>query len=133
MLYNLDGMTVEKLKSLEGFPCKGKVVFTQEGRENTTKILQMFNLFKRLESSVYAFLQTLNRQYERINNYIALLNGNGTELTDEVFSDDEETSLDYKLDIKVAHLDKEAYLNDLFFDKAIIERLIIEKLILCQL
>ena len=103
---------------------KGKVVFTQEGRENTTKILQMFNLFKRLESSVYAFLQTLNRQYERINNYIALLKGNGTELTDEVFSDDEETSLDYKLDIKVAHLDKEAYLNDLFFDKAIIERLI---------
>ena len=103
---------------------KGKVVFTQEGRENTTKILQLFNLFKRLESSVYAFLQTLNRQYERINNYIALLNGNGTELTDEVFSDDEETSLDYKLDIKVAHLDKEAYLNDLFFDKAIIERLI---------
>ena len=103
---------------------KGKVVFTQEGRENTTKILQMFNLFKRLESSVYAFLQTLNRQYERINNYIALLNGNGTELTDEVFSDDEETSLDYKLDIKVAHLDKEAYINDLFFDKAIIERLI---------
>ena len=103
---------------------KGKVVFTQEGRENTTKILQMFNLFKRLESSVYAFLQTLNRQYERINNYIALLKGNGTELTDEVFSDDEETSLDYKLDIKVAHLDKEAYLNDLIFDKVIIERLI---------
>ena len=103
---------------------KGKVVFTQEGRENTTKILQMFNLFKRLESSVYAFLQTLKRQIERINNYISLLNGNGNELTDEVFSDDEETSLDYKLDIKVAHLDKEAYLNDLIFDKVIIERLI---------
>ena len=28
MLYNLDGMTVEKLKSLEAFQCKGKVVFT---------------------------------------------------------------------------------------------------------
>lgn len=103
---------------------KGKVVFTQEGRENTTKILQLFNLFKRLESSVYAFLQTLKRQIERINNYISLLNGNGNELTDEVFSDDDETSLDYKLDIKVAHLDKEAYLNDLIFDKVIIERLI---------
>ena len=103
---------------------KGKVVFTQEGRENTTKILQLFNLFKRLESSVYAFLQTLKRQIERINNYISLLNCNGNELTDEVFSDDEETSLDYKLDIKVAHLDKEAYLNDLIFDKVIIERLI---------
>ena len=103
---------------------KGKVVFTQEGRENTTKILQLFNLFKRLESSVYAFLQTLKRQIERINNYISLLKGNGTELTDEVFSDEEETSLDYKLDIKVAHLDKEAYLDDLIFDKVIIERLI---------
>lgn len=103
---------------------KGKVVFTQEGRENTTKILQLFNLFKRLESSVYAFLQTLKRQIERINNYISLLNGNGNELTDEVFSDEEETSLDYKLDIKVAHLDKEAYLDDLIFDKVIIERLI---------
>lgn len=28
MLYNLDGMTVEKLKSLEQFQCKGKVVFS---------------------------------------------------------------------------------------------------------
>lgn len=103
---------------------KGRVVFTQEGRENTTKILQMFNLFKRLESSVYAFCQTLKRQNGRIDNYISLLKGNATELTDEVYSDDEETSLDYKLDIKVAHLDKQAYLNDLYLDKSIIETLI---------
>ena len=103
---------------------KGRVVFTQEGRENTTKILQMFNLFKRLESSVYAFSQTLKRQNERIDNYISLLKGNSTDLTDEVYSDDEETSLDYKLDIKVAHLNKEEYLGDLLFDKSIIETLI---------
>ena len=103
---------------------KGRVVFTQEGRENTTKILQMFNLFKRLESSVYAFCQTLKRQNDRIDNYISLLKGNATDLTDEVYTDDEESSLDYKLDIKVAHLDKETYLSDLYFDKSIVETLI---------
>lgn len=100
---------------------KGRVVFTQEGRENTTKVLQMFNLFKRLESSVYSFEQTLKRQNERIDKYISLLQGNGDDLVDEVYSDDDETSLDYKLDIKVAHLDKERYLEDLYFDKKIVE------------
>lgn len=103
---------------------KGRVVFTQEGRENTTKILQMFNLFKRLESSVYAFSQTLKRQNERIDNYISLLKGNANALVDETFIDDEETALDYKLDIKIAHLDRERYLSDLAFDKLIVERLI---------
>lgn len=100
---------------------KGRVVFTQEGRENTTKILQMFNLFKRLESSVYAFEQTLKRQNERIDKYISLLQGNADDLVDEVYLDDEDVSLDYKLDIKVAHLDKERYLQDLLFDKRIVE------------
>lgn len=103
---------------------KGRVVFTQEGRENTTKILQMFNLFKRLESSVYAFAQTLKRQNERIDNYISLLKGDASDLVDEVYSDEEVASLDYKLDIKVAHLNKEEYIADLYFDKCIVEKLI---------
>jgi len=34
MLYNLDGMTEEKLKSLESFPCKGKIVFTAKPLPN---------------------------------------------------------------------------------------------------
>lgn len=105
---------------------KGRVVFTQEGRENTTKILQMFNLFKRLESSVYAFSQTLKRQKERIDNYIDLLKGNSGDLINEVYFDDEDAALDYKLDIKVAHLNKDAYLEDLIFDKCIIEKLIVQ-------
>lgn len=102
---------------------KGRVVFTQEGRENTTKILQMFNILKRLESSAYAFERTLSRQNDRIDNYISVLTGNSEDLVDEAYVDDEETSLDYKLDIKVAHLDKERYLDDLFFDKRIVEAL----------
>lgn len=112
-------MYLEKYQTIH----KGRVIFTQEGRDNTTKILQMFNLFKRLESSVYAFKQTLNKQNARIDRYIELLQGNGDVLTDESYYDDDETSLDYKLDIKVMHLDKDKYLEDLFFDKNIIEAL----------
>ena len=102
---------------------KGRVIFTQEGRDNTTKMLQMFNLFKRLESSIYAFEQTLSKQNERINRYIDLLQGNFDNLTDESYYDEEETALEYKLDIKVAHLDKKHYLEDLYFDKQIVELL----------
>lgn len=112
-------MYLEKYQTIH----KGRVIFTQEGRDNTTKILQMFNLFKRLESSVYAFEETLRKQNERIDRYIELLQGSSDELTDESYYDDEETALEYKLDIKVAHLDKEKYLDDLYFDKAIIESL----------
>lgn len=102
---------------------KGKVIFNQEQRDNTTKILQMFNLFKRLESSVYAFEQTLSKQNARIDRYIELIKGNSESISDESYYDDEETSLEYKLDIKVAHLDKEKYLEDLYFDKQIVARL----------
>ena len=102
---------------------KGRVIFTQEGRENTTKILQMFNLFKRLESSVYAFRQTLGKQLARIDRYTDLLSGNSDTITDEGYLDDDETVLDYKLDIKIEHLDKEKYLEDLYFDRKIVEHL----------
>ena len=112
-------MYIEKYQTIH----KGRVIFTQEGRENTTKILQMFNLFKRLESSVFAFEQTLSKQNDRIDRYIELLTSNADTVTDEEYLDEEETTLDYKLDIKIAHLDKERYLEDLHFDKAIIEKL----------
>ena len=112
-------MYVEKYQTIH----KGKVIFTQFDRDNTTKVLQMFNLFKRLESSVYSFEKTLGRQNNRIDRYIELLTSSGKTLTDESYFDDEETSLEYKLDIKVAHLDKERYLEDLYFDKGIIETL----------
>lgn len=102
---------------------KGRVIFTQEGRDATTKILQMFNLLKRLESSAYAFEQTLSKQNARIDRYIQMLSTGSDTLTDEGEFDDEDATLDYKLDIKIAHLDKARYLEELHFDKLIIERL----------
>lgn len=104
---------------------KGKVIFTPEQRESTTKILHMFNLLKRLESSVYAFDRTLEKMLLRINSYIDLLqNSSDNIVTESEFSNDEdEPSLDYKLDIKIAHLNKAEFINDLNFDKAIVTTL----------
>ncbi len=104
---------------------KGKVIFTQENRDNTTKILHMFNLFKRLESSVYSFDKTLEKMLNRIDKYLDLLNSNAngtiteSENTDYQ-EDDDMSSLDYKLDIKVAHLDIPRYIEDLQFDRGIV-------------
>lgn len=104
---------------------KGKVIFTPEQRESTTKILHMFNLLKRLESSVYAFDRTLEKMLLRINGYIDLLQNSSDNIVAEAeFSNDEdEPSLDYKLDIKIAHLNKAEFINDLNFDKAIVTTL----------
>lgn len=104
---------------------KGKVIFTQENRDATTKILHMFNLFKRLESSVYSFDRTLEKMLLRIDNYIELLQNNSGESVSEYeyFDEEEEPSLDYKLDIKIAHLNKSQYLDDLYFDRAIVVEL----------
>lgn len=101
---------------------KGKVIFTPEKREATTKILHMFNLLKRLESSVYAFDRTLEKMFNRINNYIDLLQCNSDSIVTEAefTNDEDEPSLDYKLDIKIAHLDKARFIEDLNFDKAIV-------------
>lgn len=103
---------------------KGKVIFTQENRDATTKILHMFNLFKRLESSVYSFDKTLEKMLLRIDSYIELLqNGRGEGSFEYEDIDDEEQSLDYKLDIKITHLNRQQYIEDLFFDRAIVMEL----------
>lgn len=114
-------MYLEKYKTIH----KGKAIFTQADRDYTTRILHMVNLFKRLESSVYAFDKTLGKMYDRITDYIRLLESKADEtVTDiEYTGDDDEPSLDYKLDIKVAHLDIGRYLEDLRFDMNILERL----------
>ncbi len=104
---------------------KGKTIFTQADRDNTTKILHMFNLFKRLESSVYSFDKTLEKMLGRIDNYIQLLESNSADTVTEFeyYNEEEEPSLDYKLDIKVAHLNIPQYLEALYFDRGIVEKL----------
>lgn len=87
-------------------------------------VLHRFNLFKRLESSVYSFEETLRRLLERIDRTIKTLeNGGGVvdEETGEI--DDEEVYLEGKYEIDVKHLRIADYLNDLEGDKIILEKI----------
>lgn len=114
-------MYLEKYQTIH----KGKAIFNQEDRETISKMLHKFDLFKRLESSVYAFDKTLSKMLGRINNCIELLESRQDKSIQsyDSYSEDDEPSLEYKLDIKVAHLDIPKYLNDLYLDKSIIEKL----------
>lgn len=100
---------------------KGKDTFFQEDRELYSKGMHRFNLFKRLESSVFAFGETIRRLLEKINKNIEILSRVETyEFNNDTMDDDGE-SLDYKLDIKVAHLRKADYIEDLEYDKEILD------------
>lgn len=88
-------------------------------------ILHRFNLFKRLESSVYSFAETLRRMLERIDRTIELLQKGG-EVDEELeIYDDEEiiegSYIEGKYQIDVRHLRIEAYVEDLVSDKIILE------------
>lgn len=104
----------------------GRVLLSNELRESGTKTLHRFNLFKRLESSVFSFGETIRRLMERINGYIdaiekSIQNNNTLEI--EVEDEEEEGVLDYKFEIKIEHLNKGNFLNDLYYDKDILEEL----------
>ncbi len=45
-------------------------------QESGIKVLHRFNLFKRLESSVFAFSETIRRLLERIDTYIEAIESN---------------------------------------------------------
>lgn len=98
---------------------KGKVVFKQENREDSVKQLHKFNLFKRLESSVYSFGETTNRLLKKIENFINLIE-NSKVIIDENNEELDGEFLDYKLEINVEHLNKDTYLRELEFDREIL-------------
>lgn len=87
-------------------------------------ILHRFNLFKRLESSVYSFEETLRRLLERIERTEQLLL-KGSGLLDEENGEleDEEFYLEGKYEIDVKHLRVDDYLDDLASDKHIIQEI----------
>lgn len=88
-------------------------------------ILHRFNLFKRLESSVYSFAETLRRMLERIDRTIELLQKGGKVDEELEIYDDEEiiegSYIEGKYQIDVRHLRIEAYIEDLISDKIILE------------
>ena len=84
-------------------------------------ILHRFNLFKRLESSVYAFAQTLERMLNRMNRFIEILERGGTIEQDEMDENDEEIIIEGKYQIDVRHLRRADYLEDLENDREVLQ------------
>lgn len=111
----------EKYQTVRG----DRVLFYHESRELITAKLHRFNLFKRLESSVYSFGETIRRLIARIDSYIDVISRHESgevSLEGEDVLDDGST-LDYKYEIKVEHLLTADFLEDLYYDKGILDRL----------
>lgn len=90
-------------------------------------ILHRFNLFKRLESSVHSFEETLRRLLEKIERTEQLLlkgSGNVSE-EDNDFEDNESVDvyIEGKYEIDIKHLRVHDYLEDLASDKYIISEI----------
>lgn len=101
-----------------------RVIFYHENRELITTKLHRFNLFKRLESSVYSFSETIRRLIEKIDGFIETISkGNGLGISSEEEDLEEDLVLDYKYEIKVEHLMTDDYLADLYADRVILEKL----------
>ena len=96
-----------------------------DSQANGMIILHRFNLFKRLESSVYSFEETLRRMIEKIERtQESLLKGIGDVLQEDTeFDDNEEVYIEGKYEIDVKHLRIDDYLEDLESDKRIISKI----------
>lgn len=76
MLYNLDDMTIKKIKSLESIPCKGKVIFTAKPLPEIPwsfyikPILSHQYPMNYLEKDAYGV-----RYYEKKFDFVSFLNG----------------------------------------------------------
>lgn len=101
-----------------------RVLFYHENRELITARLHRFNLFKRLESSVFSFAETIRRLIARIDSYIDVLSktASGDISIDEEDMEDDDI-LNYKYEIKIEHLLAGDYLADLYYDKEILDKL----------
>lgn len=90
-------------------------------------VLHRFNLFKRLESSVFSFAETLRRLLEKIDTTIERLELGGC-INEEQgdFNDVEYPYLEGKYEIDVNHLRIADYLNDLEGDKIILGKIYTE-------
>lgn len=105
----------------------GKSNFYQEDREINSLKLHKFNIYKRMESSVYSFSETLKRMLNKVNSFINKLENfsENTQLDNyELNEEFEDDVLDYKYTIKVDHIDKKLYLLDLYDDKVNLEKIL---------
>ena len=118
-----------KKKYIEKYSLKGKhggdMSFDVQSRGMI--VLHRFNLFKRLESSVFSFEETLRRLLERIERTEQLLlKGSGeVDQEDADFDDsgDDGVYIEGKYEIDVRDLRIDDYLEDLASDKYIIDKI----------
>lgn len=102
---------------------EGRVLLSNDLREQGTRILHRFNLFKRLESSVFSFGETIRRLMERIENYMNVLQKSAHSSTLSVKENDEDdfdAVLDYKYEVQVKHLNIPLFMQDLKYDYEIL-------------
>ncbi|MGL5124151.1 MAG: helicase-related protein [Fusobacteriaceae bacterium] len=87
-------------------------------------VLHRFNLFKRLESSVFSFSETLKRMLDRVDRTLEILYKGG-EIDEEldIYDEEEPTYIEGKYQIDVKHLRVGAYIEDLENDKLILKEL----------
>ena len=123
MMYVKGAYKVEYQEKYQSKTADGRVLLSNELREFGNKTLHRFNLFKRLESSVYSFSETIRRLIERIDNYINLLEKATDTLSYEEEESYEDDVLDYKYEIHVKHLNVGDFLEDLYYDKEILDSL----------
>ena len=76
-------------------------------------VMHRFNLFKRLESSVYSFAETIRRLMGKIDRTMEILNRGGFVDEETGTTDEEYEYLEGKYEIEVAHLRVADYLYDL--------------------
>ncbi len=86
-------------------------------------VMHRFNLFKRMESSVYSFAETIRRLMERIDRTMEVLNKGGQVDEETGTADEEYEYLEGKYEIEVAHLRIKDYLYDLEGDRIILEKI----------
>ena len=107
----------------------GKLDFTTQSKGLI--YLHRVNLFKRLESSVYSFSETLRRLLENIDRMTeTLLRGNRIDTEAEAIEEDEEIVYieGSKYEIEAKHLRISNYIEDLVADRKIVEEIYKETL-----
>ena len=95
--------------------------FNQGDRETALAGMMKINFLKRLESSCHAFSETLRRTIERIVEAVEKLDEDDASVATSVDDNDEESELSEK--VKLRHIDKEAWRDDLMFDLSILDLL----------
>ena len=99
----------------------GKIDFMAQSKGMI--VMHRFNLFKRLESSVFSFAETIRRLIEKIDSNLITLKKGGC--IDEEIENFEEESIyiESKYEIDVKHLYVDDFIQDLESDKAILEKI----------